>query len=43
MPAPRKILGMEMEGGNCQVDMENLSHYFTIRILISPKGFTHSL
>lgn len=29
-------------GEKSQVDMENLSHYSTIRILISPKGFSHS-
>lgn len=40
MLAPSKTLGMVMEKGESQVDMENLSHYLTIRILISPKGFS---
>lgn len=40
MPAPRKN-PRHGNGGEkkSQVHTENLSHYFTIRMLISPRGF----
>lgn len=41
MAAPRITQGTKL--GEKKKETENLSHYFTIKILISPKGFCYKI
>lgn len=41
MAAPRITQGRKL--GEKNTETENLSHYFTIKILISPKGFCYKI